>query len=90
MSGVFSSGYYYELAIYASTIGLYYLWADKLSHVRKNIVIMPIFAFICVLCIGFLVSLCKESTLYNTLLVLFEAGICMLMSYIFTYCIPFY
>ncbi len=88
MSGVFSSGYYYELAIYASTIGLYYLWADKLSHVRKNIVIMPIFAFICVLCIGFLVSLCKESTLYNTLLVLFEAGICMLMSYIFTYCIP--
>jgi len=88
IGGVLSAGYYYEVGIYAFTIGLYFLWADKLARIHKKIVALPIFTFFCVLGAGFLVSLMKEYTLYNTVLVVFEAGTCILMSYIFIYCIP--
>jgi len=86
--GVASGGYYWDVGIYAFTICLYFLWEDKLARLNKKILIVPIFIFFAVLCAGLVVNLFKESTLYNALLVVFEATTCMVLSYIFTYGIP--
>lgn len=86
--GVVSGGYYWEIGIYAFTICLYFLWADKLTRLNKKILSIPIFIFFAVLCAGLVVSLFKDTTLYNVLLVLFEATTCMVLSYIFMYGVP--
>jgi len=86
--GVASGGYYWEVGIYTFTISLYFLWAEKLTHFNKKISTIPIFTFFTVLCAGLVVNLFKESTLYNGLLVLFEAATCMVLSYIFMYGVP--
>ena len=86
--GVVSGGYYYEIGIYAFTICLYFLWADKLTYMYKKRLAVPIFTFFSVLCAGFVVSIFKDLTLYNALLVLFEATTCMVLSYIFMYGVP--
>jgi len=86
--GVASGGDYWEVGIYTLTIGLYFLWADKLTRLNKKILSVPIFIFFGVMCVGLVVRLSKESTLYNVLLVLFEATTCMVLSYIFMYGVP--
>ncbi|MBP2628266.1 MAG: stage sporulation protein serine/threonine phosphatase [Firmicutes bacterium] len=86
--GVASGGYYWEVGIYAFTICLYFLWADKLTRFNKKILPVPIFIFFAVLCAGLVGSLFKEPTLYNALLLLFEATACMVLSYIFMYGVP--
>ena len=88
ITGVASGGYYTEVCIYALVMGLYFYWAEGLNKLNKKIAIMPIFIFFAVVCGGLVAILFKEVTLYNGLLVLFEAGTCMILSYIFIYCVP--
>jgi len=88
IAGVASGGYYWEVGIYAITISSYFLWADKLTLKNKKILPVPIFIFFAILCAGLLVYIFKEPTLYNALLVLFEATTCMVLSYIFMYGVP--
>jgi len=86
--GVASGGYYWEVGIYAFAIGLYFSWADQRTGLNKKNVSVPIFIFFVVLGAGLVVSLFKEPTLYNFLLVLFEATTCTVLSYIFMYGVP--
>ncbi len=83
IAGVVSGSHYAEVSTYVLSIGLYFLWQDKLSYRYKKIVTVPIFMFCAVLCAGLIVSVCKELTIYNVLLALFESTICMVFSYIF-------
>lgn len=86
--GVVSGGYYDEVGIYVFSIGLYFLMVDKLSRRYKKIYIVPLIIFCGVLCAGIVINLYKETTLYRSLLVLFEAGTCLVLSYIFMYGVP--
>jgi len=88
IAGVASGGYYWEVGIYVFTICLYFLWVDKLTRLNKKILAVPIFIFLAVLCAGLVVTIFKELTLYNALLVVFEATTCMVLSYIFMYGVP--
>ncbi len=83
--GVLSSGAYYEAGIYVFVISLYFLWAEKFISRYKHIAAVPTFIFMAVLCGNLIVSLIKEFTLYNVLVAVFEAGIGMVLSYIFMY-----
>jgi len=86
--GVLSGGYYYEAGIYIFSICLYFLVADKLSQRYKKFFVVPLLMFCGVLCGGLLISVFAEATLYRALLALFEAGTCMVLSYIFMYGMP--
>ncbi|WP_378955343.1 stage II sporulation protein E [Pelosinus sp. sgz500959] len=86
--GVISSGSYSEIGIYIIAIGLYFLYADKLLRMKKRNVMIPLFMFFAILCAGLVMSVINEFTLYGTLLMLFEAATCVVLSYIFMYGIP--
>lgn len=86
--GVISGGYYDEVGIYVFSIGLYFSMVDKLSRRYRKIFIVPLIIFFGVLCAGIVINMYKETTLYRILLVLFEAGTCMVLSYIFMYGVP--
>ncbi len=86
--GVLSSGYYSETGIYILAMGLYFLYADKLVYKGRKSIIIPLFMFCAVFCAGLIMNAINEFTLYNTLLVLFEAATCVVLSYIFMYGIP--
>lgn len=86
--GVASGGYYDEVGIYVFSIGLYFSVADKLSRRYKKNFTVPFIIFCGVLCAGIVINMYKETTLYKVLLVLFEAGTCMVLSYIFMYGVP--
>ena len=86
--GVMSGGNYDEVGIYGFSILLYYLVLDKFSQGYKKIFIAPLIVFVGVLCAGFIINLYKGAALYGFLLVAFEAGTCMVLSYIFMYGAP--
>jgi stage II sporulation protein E len=88
IAGVISGGYYAEVGTYAVTMLLYFLWADKLTRMHKKILAVPLLVFCSVLCSGLIMSMFKQPTLYSFLLVLFDAGTCMVLSYIFMYGVP--
>jgi stage II sporulation protein E len=88
IAGVISGGYYAEVGTYAVTMLLYFLWADKLTRMHKKILAVPLLVFCSVLCSGLIMSLFRQPTLYSFLVVLIEAGTCMVLSYIFMYGVP--
>ena len=88
ISGVLSGGYYDEAIIYVVSIMLYLLVINKSSQRYQKIFIAPLIMFAGILCAGLLINLYKGSALYSFLLVLFEAGTCMILSFIFMYGVP--
>ncbi len=86
--GVLSGGYYSEVGIYILAMGSYFLYADRLRHVQKRIMIVPLFMFFAVIGAGLAMNVVKEFTLYSMLLVLFEGITCTVLSYVFMYGIP--
>lgn len=88
IAGVLSAGYYIEAGTYIITMFLYFLWAGKLTRLHKKILAVPLLAFGTILCCGFFKSIIVEPTLYNFLLAVFDAGTCLVLSYIFMYGVP--
>lgn len=88
--GVLSGGYYYEAGIYLFSMGLYFLVGEKMIYRYKKNIVTPVIMFGGVLCAGLVVSFFKGGTLYTTLVVLFEAATCVVLSYIFMYTIPLF
>jgi len=88
IAGVLTAGYYVEVGIYIATMFLYFLWADKLTRLHKKIMAVPLLAFCVIICYGFVINMVAQPTLYSFLLLLFDAGTCMVLSYIFMYGVP--
>lgn len=86
--GVVSGKNYDEVGIYVFSIVLYFLVANKFSHQSKKFFQAPLVIFVGVLCAGFIINVYKGAALYGFLLVIFEAGTCMVLSYIFMYGVP--
>jgi stage II sporulation protein E len=88
ITGVITGGFYTEIGTYIFAMFLYFLWADKLTRMHKKILAVPLLIFCAVLCSGLIISIFHQPTLYSFLLVLFDAGTCMVLSYIFMYGVP--
>jgi stage II sporulation protein E len=87
MAGVVSAGYYYKVVAYAFAMLLYFFWADKLTRMHKKIFAIPLLMFYAIVCSGLVASLYQQSA-YNVLVSLFDAGTCVVLSYIFMYGVP--
>lgn len=85
--GVLSRGHYWETGIYVFVMGAFFLYRDKLMGMQKRIAMVPLFMFFAILAAGLVINFFKEFTLYNILLVLFEAATCVMLSYVFLYAI---
>lgn len=83
--GVASSGRYMETVVYLWSIFVFYRVADKLNDLPRRLVTVPILMFAAVTSGGLLTLLWQPVTLYQIMLVLFEAIICTIGSYIFMY-----
>ncbi|MEN6413362.1 MAG: stage II sporulation protein E [Veillonellales bacterium] len=88
IAGVASAGHYLEAGVYFFAILLYFHWADKLTRMHRKLLAVPLLiscaAAGCGLVLGFLV----QATLYNMMLVLFGAAMCMVLACIFMYGVP--
>lgn len=86
--GLIAGGFYSEIGTYLFVMLLYFLWADKLTRMHKKILAVPLLMFCAVLCSGLIISIFHQPTLYSFLVVLFNAGTCMVLSYIFMFGVP--
>jgi len=88
IAGLVSGGNYTEIGTYSVFMFLYFLWADKLTRLHKKVLAVPILLFCVVLCSGLFIGMFHQPTLYTFLVVLLNAGTCMILSYIFMYAVP--
>ena len=88
VAGVLSAGYYIQAVVYLCSICLYYQFVNKLTKFEQKIWAMPLFMFSAVLLSGFLCLVWGEYTLYNILLILYNAALCMILTYIFMSGVP--
>lgn len=89
LAGVLSSGRYMEAAVYLWSILVFYRLADRLTDLPRRLVTVPLLMFAAVASGGLLTLLWQPATLYQIMLVLFEAVICTIGSYIFMYGVPY-
>ncbi len=81
--GVLSVGRYFEAGLYLLTILLCFRLMDKLKSPERRLHILPLFLFAAVIVGGVPLALWQGATLYQLLLVLFDALLCMVLTYIF-------
>lgn len=88
LAGVLSVGRYMEAALYLWAIFIVYWLADKLTSLPRRLATAPLLIFAAVASGGLALLFWQQATLYQVILVLFEAAICMIASYIFMYGLP--
>lgn len=88
VAGVLSQGYYTQAAVYLCSIGLYYHFVNRLTKFEQKVFAIPLFMFGAVFFSGLVCSAFGEYTLYNMLLIIFNAALCMTLTYIFTSGVP--
>ncbi len=88
LAGVLSGGHWTEAGLYVFAMVMYYRLADKLTHVHRKLLAVPLFMFGAVALGGMALTLFRQGTLYEMLLVLFDAAMCMVLAYIFMYGVP--
>lgn len=88
LAGVLSSGHWAEAGLYVFSMIMYYRLANKLTRVHRKILAVPLFMFGAVALGGMALALFRQGTLYEILLALFDAAMCMILAYIFMYGVP--
>lgn len=88
MASVISQGYYLQAGVYFISIAIYYNFVHKINHFEQKVFALPLFMFGAVFLSGLVCSLFGEYTLYNLLLVIFNAALCMMLTYVFSCGIP--
>lgn len=88
LAGVISSGNYPQAWVYAFSILLYFRLADKLTHMHRKILAVPVSIACAAACAGVAVNIVEQAALYSMVLALFNASICLVSTYIFLYGMP--
>jgi stage II sporulation protein E len=86
--GVASGGFYADACMYACAILLYLSWERGITRAQRKMSATSLFMFAAVLCGNLSILLFRQITLYNAILAFFNAGICMILSLVFSYGIP--
>lgn len=89
VAGVASAGHGDEAVLYILAMGLYYRLADKLTHAHRKFLAVPLFMFGAVALGGMTLAIVRQGTLYDMMLALLEAALCMILSCAFMYGVPF-
>lgn len=88
LAGVISSGNYQQAFVYALSFVLYFKLDHKLSHIHKKLFQIPLFIACLAASSGAIINVITQGNLYSIVLALFNATICLVLSYIFLYGIP--
>jgi stage II sporulation protein E len=83
LAGGLSAGRYLEAGVYFLVILVYWRLAGRLTRQEKKIQAGPLFLFSAVILGGGLLVLWQQTPLYHLLLVAFDAGLCVVLTYIF-------
>lgn len=86
--GVLSTGRYEETFIYLFSMAVYFKMQPQLTKLDKKMFAVPIVMFFSILVSGFVINYIEDHSLYNNLVVFFNAALCMISTHIFTYGIP--
>ncbi|BBB91253.1 MAG TPA: stage II sporulation protein E [Methylomusa anaerophila] len=86
--GVISVGQYMEAGIYFLSMIMYWRISDKLDRMLPKAHAVPLLIFGCVLLSGLPLSLWREVSFYNTMLVVLDAAMCMVLAFIFSFGMP--
>ncbi|MCE5287242.1 MAG: stage II sporulation protein E [Pelosinus sp.] len=90
MLGLVSTGQFLECGVYFFSIFAYLRLADKLTKVHNKLLAMPLLMFCSVAVSGMvmMIAIWEQATLYTAVLIMFDAAICMISAYLFTYSVP--
>lgn len=86
--GVLSAGRYEEAGIYLFSMLVYFKMEGRLTRIEKKMFAVPIGMFFSFLLGGFCLNYLQDATLYSHVVVFFNALLCMIASYLFTYGVP--
>lgn len=86
--GVASSGYYMDASLYAMAVLAYVYGRRQLTAVHRKVQAIPLLLFSVLLAGGMVTLLFSEATIYKGVVVIFNASICLLLSYVFPFGIP--
>ncbi|MGL5512139.1 MAG: stage II sporulation protein E, partial [Sporomusa sp.] len=90
LAGVLSAGFYQEGIIYVCSMLLYWRLSDKLSRYEKKTQAIPIFMFGSVFLSSMALAPWRDSSLYGTMLGVFDATLCMVLAFVFQYGAPLF
>ncbi|WP_371376607.1 stage II sporulation protein E [Sporomusa aerivorans] len=90
LAGVLSTGLYLEAILYLLSMLLYWRLSDRLSQYERKIQAVPLFIFGCVFLCGLALLPWRDSSLYGMVIVILEAALCMVLTFIFQYGAPLF
>ncbi|MDT8902783.1 SpoIIE family protein phosphatase [Anaeroselena agilis] len=88
LMGMLSVGRFLEAGLYLFVMLAYGKLADRLSRQERKLQAAPLYVFAAVVFGGGLVVLWHQAPLYSLLLVVFDAALCVVLTYIFAAAMP--
>ncbi|WP_110953591.1 stage II sporulation protein E [Anaerosinus massiliensis] len=86
--GVLSTGNYTEALIYLFAIVVYLKMRTRLTKLDKKMFAVPLVMFFSILVSGFIINYINDRVLYENLVVVFNATLCMIATQLFVYGMP--
>lgn len=86
--GVITNGFYTDACVYAFAILTYLYWENRLTRFHRKILAVPLLLFCSVLVGGLAALLYSGITVYNSMVVFFNASICLVLSGVFLFGMP--
>ncbi len=88
LAGMLSVGRFLEAGLYFAAAIVYVVLADRLTRQHHKLQVVPLCVFTAAVIGGGLVMFWHQAPLYNFLLVLFDAALCVVLTYIFLAALP--
>ncbi len=88
LAGMLSVGRFLEAGLYLVAILVYVKLADRLTRQHHKLQAVPLYVFAAAVFGGGLAMLWQQAPLYSFLLVLFDAALCVVLTYIFLAALP--
>lgn len=88
LAGMLSVGRFVEAGLYLLAMLVYAKLADRLSRQQRKLQAVPLYVFAAVVFGGGLAVLWHQAPLYGLLLVVFDAALCVVLTYIFAAALP--
>ncbi|WIW71349.1 SpoIIE family protein phosphatase [Anaerosinus gibii] len=88
LMGVLSAGRYQEAIMYLIVIVGVLKCRMQLNRLQRKVVALPLMVFSFIFISGIIVNFCLDAALYDNLVVLFNAFLCVIAIYLFKYGLP--
>ncbi|HWQ61637.1 MAG TPA: SpoIIE family protein phosphatase [Negativicutes bacterium] len=88
LAGMLSVGRFLEAGLYLLAIIVYVRLADRLTRQHHKLQVVPLCVFTAAVLGGGLIMLWHQAPLYSFLLVVFDAALCVVLTYVFLAALP--